>query len=130
VVIIQSNRGPNFLVLNGTTIEWTGATAQDAELFEFVPLEGTISKVRAGSTGNFIRLSATDEILADADFDGGARVEALECGAPYVSLYFTDDDDEDRFASTEGDDVVRARNAYCTFGSATSWEKFQLMDPP
>ena len=133
-IIIRANRGQGYLRLSGDGyLNWTGGDAASAEVFDKVEASGTRFKLRAQSTGNFVRFDAADDLVANASQSQATTFDASACASPFVSLQALDDGDGANFVATEDTGRLRARTPYCDPNDAAAWEKFELFaagDPP
>lgn len=127
-VIIQANRNGKYVVLNGQGLEYTGATPGTAAVFEKVGEAGTKFKLRSVASGLYVTLGVGDALVASADQAGGMLFDAPTCGAaPWVGLNATTDVNGGAWAAADDNGTLISRSGDCGPGSATSWEKFQLI---
>jgi hypothetical protein len=127
-VIILANKNSKYIVLNGSNLEYTGASAGTAEVFEKVGEAGTKFKLRSKTTGLYVTLGTGDALVATADLATGMSFDAPVCGAaPYVGLNATSDVNGGAWVSADTANQLISRSADCGPASATSWEKFQLI---
>lgn len=124
-----------------------GANAEQAELFEVIPVEGTRVKLRAMSTSHFVRvdLDVNDYLVANtSSLDEATEINDTSCGdaneagaacAPNCrALEAFDDDDLDNVVSAEPTCPntgcvplgIRASSTFCD-GSAISREAWEFI---
>jgi hypothetical protein len=87
---------------------------------------GSLFRLRAAGTSNFVRLDVNDELTADGTFAQATIFDSFDCAAPLVALEATNDDDGNKTVAAEDSNRLKARSTSCTPGSASSWEKFRL----
>ena len=101
-----------------------------ASVFEKVYLDGTKLKfkIKDVASGKYLGLTAPDRLYANVDSTTAAIFESPACGAaPYVGLYVSSDDDNNRNVTAGGNLFLEASIATCAATSTTSWEKFELI---
>jgi CxxC motif-containing protein (DUF1111 family) len=127
-IVIRTNRGQRYLTVGADGyLGWSASERSGAAVFDKVEANGTRFKLRAQSTGNFVRLDAADDLIADASQAGAALFDAAVCVAPFVGLQALGDSDGANFVAAEDSGRLRARTTSCGAGDPAAWEKFEII---
>jgi hypothetical protein len=138
-IVLKSNRSSRFIVLNGTTLNWSGGTTDQnlAPRFATVPF-GAGFKLKALSTGKYVKVDSSSKKLRATETTATTATAFVTeaCGSKKALLADKNGDgvvnsnDHERYVKANDD--VEARASSCDPNSSGSWEKWDLVDvsPP
>jgi hypothetical protein len=148
LVRIRANRGTrNYVEIGeGSVLYWTASDVAQAEIFEELFTGTDQVKLRAQSTGLFVRLDQTDEtdfLVADTTEALAAVINIPLCAAtnalasnctPNCRAFEVTNDNSSKFVTADDQGVavggkLRARGSDCG-GSASAWESWEFIDVP
>ncbi|HVJ14903.1 MAG TPA: hypothetical protein VM686_05660 [Polyangiaceae bacterium] len=126
---IRANSDDKYVLLNATFLEHTGATFAAGEEFEQVMTVGGEFRLRAGSTGQFVEVDATENLTADADYAAATIFSSPDCG-PLDALVAESDDDSSNYLKADVTGRLVASEAWCSPFDNGAWERFELVLSP
>lgn len=134
-ILLKSNRSSRFVVLSGTTLNWSGGTTDQnlAPRFVSVPF-GAGFKLRAVSTGKYVKVDPSSKKLraTEASITTATAFATEPCGTKQALMADKNGDgvvnsnDSERYVKANDD--VEARAASCDASSATSAQKWDLVN--